>query len=238
MELPAGRWRAIDPPSRPGPARGAAVRRRGAPHRGPGLDRRRPRTAPRRRGERRAVRVVRGRRGVLLRPASPPGAGRDPARPVHGGAARAADITTWAGAYTACHTTPNAARPLSVTLSQALQRRLGERRGAGCGRGPGGHGRARRARGRRPAGGRRAAARAAAPAPRARLHQVAPHHLSAAGAERARGRAGAGPAHPGVPDRHELGPAQLVPAAARNGRRAVGGHRAHRVLRRPAGRAR
>ena len=38
----------------------------------------------------------------------------------------AVDITTWAGAYTACHTTPNAARPLSVTLSQALQRRLGE----------------------------------------------------------------------------------------------------------------
>jgi len=39
---------------------------------------------------------------------------------------RAVDITTWAGAYAACHTTPNAARPLSVTLSQALQRRLGE----------------------------------------------------------------------------------------------------------------
>jgi len=38
----------------------------------------------------------------------------------------AVDITTWAGAYAACHTTPNAARPLSVTLSQALQRRLGE----------------------------------------------------------------------------------------------------------------
>ena len=37
----------------------------------------------------------------------------------------AVDIATWAGAYTACHTTPNAARPLSVTLSQALQRRLG-----------------------------------------------------------------------------------------------------------------
>jgi hypothetical protein len=38
----------------------------------------------------------------------------------------AADITTWAGSYTACHTTPSAARPLSVTLTQALQRRLGE----------------------------------------------------------------------------------------------------------------
>ncbi len=41
-------------------------------------------------------------------------------------APRAADITTWAGAYTACHTTPNAAQPLSVTLTQALQRRLGD----------------------------------------------------------------------------------------------------------------
>ena len=41
-------------------------------------------------------------------------------------APRAVDIMTWAGAYTACHTTPNAARPLSVTLTQALQRRLGD----------------------------------------------------------------------------------------------------------------
>lgn len=38
----------------------------------------------------------------------------------------AADITTWAGAYTACRATPSAAQPLSVTLTQALQRRLGE----------------------------------------------------------------------------------------------------------------
>jgi hypothetical protein len=41
-------------------------------------------------------------------------------------APRATDIMTWAGTYTACHTTPSAARPLSVTLTQALQRRLGE----------------------------------------------------------------------------------------------------------------
>jgi hypothetical protein len=38
----------------------------------------------------------------------------------------AADITTWAGSYIACRTAPSAAQPLSVTLTQALQRRLGE----------------------------------------------------------------------------------------------------------------
>jgi hypothetical protein len=41
-------------------------------------------------------------------------------------APHATDITTWAGRYTAYRTAPNAAAPLSVTLSQALQRRLGE----------------------------------------------------------------------------------------------------------------
>jgi hypothetical protein len=41
-------------------------------------------------------------------------------------APHASDIITWAGEYTACRTTANAATPLSVTLSQALQRRLGE----------------------------------------------------------------------------------------------------------------
>jgi hypothetical protein len=41
-------------------------------------------------------------------------------------APHASDITTWAGEYTACRTTTNAATPLTVTLSQALQRRLGE----------------------------------------------------------------------------------------------------------------
>jgi hypothetical protein len=41
-------------------------------------------------------------------------------------AAKADDIMTWAGGYTACHTAADAARPLSATLSQALQRRLGE----------------------------------------------------------------------------------------------------------------
>jgi hypothetical protein len=39
---------------------------------------------------------------------------------------KAANIVTWAGEYTACHTPPNATRPLPVTLSQALQRRLGD----------------------------------------------------------------------------------------------------------------
>lgn len=41
-------------------------------------------------------------------------------------APHASDIVTWAGKYSACRTTANAATPLSVTLSQALQRRLGE----------------------------------------------------------------------------------------------------------------
>ncbi len=41
-------------------------------------------------------------------------------------APKATDIMTWAGPYAACHTAANPARPLSVTLSQALQRRLGE----------------------------------------------------------------------------------------------------------------
>jgi len=41
-------------------------------------------------------------------------------------AARAEDIATWAGDYAACRTPPNPATPLSVTLTQALQRRLGD----------------------------------------------------------------------------------------------------------------
>jgi hypothetical protein len=41
-------------------------------------------------------------------------------------AAKADNIVTWAGEYTACHTAPRAGRPLAATLSQALQRRLGD----------------------------------------------------------------------------------------------------------------
>ena len=41
-------------------------------------------------------------------------------------APRADSIVTWAGEYTACRTAANPAAPLSVTLSQALQRRLGD----------------------------------------------------------------------------------------------------------------
>jgi hypothetical protein len=41
-------------------------------------------------------------------------------------APHASDITTWAGEYAANRTTVNAVTPLLVTLSQALQRRLGE----------------------------------------------------------------------------------------------------------------
>jgi hypothetical protein len=38
----------------------------------------------------------------------------------------AVDVITWAGVYTACHTAAASGIPLSMTLSQALQRRLGE----------------------------------------------------------------------------------------------------------------
>lgn len=41
-------------------------------------------------------------------------------------APHAVDVTTSAGVYVACHTAPSEAIPLSVTLSSALQRRLGE----------------------------------------------------------------------------------------------------------------
>jgi hypothetical protein len=41
-------------------------------------------------------------------------------------APHASDISTWAGDYQACRTTAKAATPLSMTLSQALQRRLAE----------------------------------------------------------------------------------------------------------------
>jgi hypothetical protein len=41
-------------------------------------------------------------------------------------APHASDIITWAGEYTACRTTAHVATPLPVTLSQALQRRLGD----------------------------------------------------------------------------------------------------------------
>jgi hypothetical protein len=41
-------------------------------------------------------------------------------------APHASDIVTWAGDYAAHRTAPNPAVPMSVTLSQALQRRLGE----------------------------------------------------------------------------------------------------------------
>jgi hypothetical protein len=41
-------------------------------------------------------------------------------------AAKAGNIATWAGEYIACHTTPKAGRPLTATLSAALQGRLGD----------------------------------------------------------------------------------------------------------------
>ena len=41
-------------------------------------------------------------------------------------APHAVDVSTFAGAYSACHTAASTSMPLSVTLSAALQRRLGE----------------------------------------------------------------------------------------------------------------
>ncbi len=41
-------------------------------------------------------------------------------------APHAVDVSTFAGTYTACHTTPSTTMPLSVTLSSALQRRLAD----------------------------------------------------------------------------------------------------------------
>src|SRR5256885_1699990 len=38
----------------------------------------------------------------------------------------AADIATWAGSYTAHRTAPSSGTPLTMTLSQLLQRRLAE----------------------------------------------------------------------------------------------------------------
>ena len=115
------------------------------------------------------------------------------------------------------------------------------RRGRGDHRHPGPR-RGRRARrpscprrGGRPADRRRPAARPPAPAPRARLHQVASHHVPAARAQRHGGHAHTRSAHPRVPDGDELGPAQLVPAAARTRRRPVGRRGARRMPGRPAG---
>jgi hypothetical protein len=135
VELPAGRWRAIDP--RPGRALPAAllfvdgVRRIEArvwieedgPGDAPGRDARAGGPAPEASaalcasyaagvvcccGQQAHLVLAETRRGLFTV------------------APRAVDITTWAGAYTACHTAARADRPLSVTLSQALQGRLGE----------------------------------------------------------------------------------------------------------------
>ncbi len=189
VEVPADRWRPIDPDAgRPAP-RGAAVRRRRAPRRGAGLDRRRPRAAspadvdvatgevqpgddrPGRRGDRGAVRVLRGGRGLLLR------RGRAP----RGRRSGAAACSRWR--RTRATSSPGRAgtRRIHVTIKRAGRAGHGgalpvaaapARRGRG-GRGQGGPRRGRRRRrravpgghpgptGQRPADRRRAAAAAA-----------------------------------------------------------------------------
>ena len=155
-------------------------------------------------------------------------------------APHASDIRTRAGEYRAHHVlVKRAGAPVMTTLSQALQGKLAEveaiaateaRGAAGDAvgpRAPGGHR-------RRPADRRRAAARPPAPAPRPRLHQVAPHDVPAAGAERTRPHPRTRPAHPGLPswtswERHSWylrlpGPAGL----------AVGRRGARRMRCRPA----
>lgn len=126
VELPAGQWRALDPD--PGQALPAAllfvdgVRRiearvwidENAPGSGPATEASAALCASYAAGvvcccdQRAHLVLAETRRGLFTI------------------APHASDITTWAGEYTACRTPANAATPLSVTLSQALQRRLGE----------------------------------------------------------------------------------------------------------------
>ena len=178
VELPAGQWRAVDPD--PGLAPPAAllfvdgVRRIEARV---WIDDDVPGGGPATRGERGPVRVVRGRRGVLLRPAGPRGAGRDSPRAVHRRAARQRHQHLGRG----LHRLPHHGERGHAAAGNALPGAAappGRGRGENSGRGPGRHARARPAAGRRPAGRRRTAARTPAPAARPRLHQVAPHHAT------------------------------------------------------------
>ena len=149
-------------------------------------------------------------------------------------APHASDIATWAGNYGARPVAGKAAgTPLMVRLSQALQRHLAEvevvtavearaavmstacRRMATC-------------------SWLTAVARTSASAARPRLHQVPSQYLPATGTEYARGRAYARAAHSRVPDGYQLGSAQLVSTAAWPVWIAVGGSSAHRMLGRPA----
>jgi hypothetical protein len=126
VELPAGQWRAVDPD--PGQAPPAAllfvdgVRRiearvwidDDAPDGGPATEASAALCASYAAGvvcccdQQAHVVLVETRRGLFT--VSP----------------HASDIITWAGEYTACRTPANATTPLPVTLSQALQRQLGE----------------------------------------------------------------------------------------------------------------
>ena len=130
VELPAGRWRPIDPDRQPDRCPGAALRRRGAPHRGPRLDRRRA-SRERRPGDRRrptalcasyAAGVVcccdagraPGRRRAAPRPVLRRAARerhRHPGRQLQGPPRDAASA---------------AGVPVMAALSQSLQRRLAE----------------------------------------------------------------------------------------------------------------
>jgi hypothetical protein len=126
VELPAGQWRAIDPdPGRPPPAALLfvdGVRRIEArvwidddvPGDGPATEASAALCASYAAG---VVCCCHRQAHIVL---------AETRRGLFTVASHASDITTWAGEYTACRTTANATTPLSVTLSQALQRRLGE----------------------------------------------------------------------------------------------------------------
>ena len=160
-------------------------------------------------------------------------------------APHASDIRTRAGQYQAHHVRiKRAGAPVMTTLSQALQAKLAEVEAIAATEARG-EATAHPSRGHPASGHHRAdsvsdllmstaAARPPAPAPRARLHQVAPRHVPAAGAERPRPGARTRPAHPRFPHGYQLGPAQLVPAAARPRWLAVGRRGPRRMPRRPA----
>ena len=111
-----------------------AVRRRGAPGRCPGLDRRPGRS--RRRASARALRLLRGRGDVLLRRAGAPGRRRGPARAVHGRAARRRHRHVGRAHTRPTAPRPATARPLLVAVARPCSEQLAEvelrpHRGAG-----------------------------------------------------------------------------------------------------------
>ena len=126
VEMPAARWRAVDPPSGLVPPTALlfvdGVRRIEARV---WIEDQTPDSTPAHEASAAlcasyAAGVVCccGRQAHLLR--------ADPRRGLFTVAPHAADIVTWAGTYTAHRTKPAAGTPLAMTLSQLLQRRLAE----------------------------------------------------------------------------------------------------------------